>query len=425
MKNENAEKNKDKNLKDFLLRNIVTVTFSVLVVFGLIMTKDTPLFIMNELVQSFIKYSFLVLAILIPIMAGMGFNFSIVIGAMAGQLAVIAAVNWGFSGFLGFLATAAFATPIALLFGFLSGLLLNKARGHEMITSIFISYVGNGLYQLTVLSLMGVVIPITSSKLLLSSGVGLRNTIDLKDTLLHSVDGVLELSFFFILIITGIVILTLEIYRMKKGDVRFDKKNINSRIVISASIILISFMIMFVAILPNDLNALKTLKFPVITGVIISASVIFHLLITHKKMGRDFLTVALNQKNSKDLDAKASKVRITAIVISTLLASWGQIIYIQNTGYFITYASHMSIGLMAASALIVGGASFRRATVSQALIGLILIQGFLIVTVPVLRDLLSPALSEQLRYIIMNSVLLYAFTRTRSENKVLTVNEYN
>jgi len=85
----------------------------------------------------------------------------------------------------------------------------------------------------------------------------------------------------------------------------------------------------------------------------------------------------------------------------------------------------MSIGLMAASALIVGGASFRRATVSQALIGLILIQGFLIVTVPVLRDLLSPALSEQLRYIIMNSVLLYAFTRTRSENKVLTVNEYN
>jgi len=308
MKNENAEKNKDKNLKDFLLRNIVTVTFSVLVVFGLIMTKDTPLFIMNELVQSFIKYSFLVLAILIPIMAGMGFNFSIVIGAMAGQLAVIAAVNWGFSGFLGFLATAAFATPIALLFGFLSGLLLNKARGHEMITSIFISYVGNGLYQLTVLSLMGVVIPITSSKLLLSSGVGLRNTIDLKDTLLHSVDGVLELSFFFILIITGIVILTLEIYRMKKGDVRFDKKNINSRIVISASIILISFMIMFVAILPNDLNALKTLKFPVITGVIISASVIFHLLITHKKMGRDFLTVALNQKIQKILMLKHLKL---------------------------------------------------------------------------------------------------------------------
>jgi len=422
MKNENAEKNKDKNLKDFLLRNIVTVTFSVMVVFGLIMTKDTPFFIMNELIQNLIRNSFLVLSILIPIMVGMGFNFSIVIGAMAGQLAIIAAVNWGFSGFLGFLATAAFATPIALLFGFLSGILLNKARGHEMITSIFLGYVGNGLYQFIVLSLMGVVIPITSSKLLLSSGVGLRNTIDLKDTLLHSVDEVLEVSFFFLLIIVGIVILTLNIYRLKKGDVEFDKKKITSAIVISASIILISIMIVFGAILPNNLKTLKTLKFPVITGVIISASVVFHLLITRKKIGRDFHKVTLNQKNSKDLDAKASKVRITAIVISTLLASWGQIIYIQNTGYLITYASHMSISFMAVLALIVGGASFKRATVSQALIGLILVQGFIIITVPVLADLLSPTLSEQLRYIFMNSVLLYAFIKTRKENKPLIAN---
>jgi len=422
MKNENAEKKKNKNIKDFLLRNIVTVTFSVMVVFGLIMTKDTPFFIMNELIQSLIKNSFLVLSILIPIMAGMGFNFSIVIGAMAGQLAIIVAVNWGFSGFLGFLATTAFATPIALLFGFLSGLLLNKARGHEMITSLFLAYVGNGLYQFIVLSLMGVVIPITSSKLMLSSGVGLRNTIDLKDTLLHSVDGVLEVSFFFLLIIVGIVILTINTYRLKKGDVEFDKKKITSGIVISASITLISIMIVFGAILPNNLKTLKTLKFPVITGVIISASVVFHLLITRKKIDRDFHRVTLNQKNSKDHDAKASKVRITAIVISTLLASWGQIIFVQNTGYLITYASHMSIGFMAVSALIVGGASFKKSTVSQALIGLILVQGFIIVTVPVLRDLLSPALSEQLRYIIMNSVLLYAFTRTRSENKLLTAN---
>jgi len=82
----------------------------------------------------------------------------------------------------------------------------------------------------------------------------------------------------------------------------------------------------------------------------------------------------------------------------------------------------MSIGFMAVSALIVGGASLKKATVSQALIGLILVQGFIIVTVPVLADLLSPTLSSQFRYIIMNSVLLYAFIKTRKEINPLIAN---
>lgn len=107
MTNKSIEK-KNNNIKNFILRNIVTVIFTIMVVLGLLMTDQTPLFIMNELIQSFTRNSFLVLALLIPIMASMGFNFSIVIGAMAGQIAIIIAVNWGLSGFFGFLAAIFF-----------------------------------------------------------------------------------------------------------------------------------------------------------------------------------------------------------------------------------------------------------------------------------------------------------------------------
>ena len=44
----------------------------------------------------------LVLALLIPILAGLGLNFGIVIGAMAGQLAAILVVHWGGQGIGGF-----------------------------------------------------------------------------------------------------------------------------------------------------------------------------------------------------------------------------------------------------------------------------------------------------------------------------------
>ena len=411
------------NIKKFIPRNIVTLTFTVMVVLGLFMSKQMPFFIVNELVQSFTQYSFLVLALLIPVMAGMGFNFSIVIGAIAGNIGIIMAVNWGFSGFFGFLFTIAFATFFALLFGIPTGMLLNKARGHEMITSLFIGYLGNGIYQFIFLLLIGAVIPMTPS-LVLGSGVGLKNTIDLKDTFLHSVDGLFQVPFFLLLIVVGVFFLILNIYHLKKDDVHLDKMKVISRITISAVVIIISAMIMYVDVLPNEIKLLKSIQFPLITGVLIGAAVVFNLLITRTKIGQDFLAVSSNLENSKDSDINISKVRITAIVISTILASWGQIIFMQNTGVLMTYGSHY-IGTISVLCLIVGGASLKRATVQQALLGVLLVQGFLITSLPVVDEMFNGNVSEVLRVIIMNGAFLYAFTMTRSKNTILTVNEYN
>lgn len=70
--------------KNFLLRNNVTLFFAFFVVVGIFISKETPYNMMNALVQSFTGYSLLALSLLIPVMVGMGFNFSVVIGAIAG-----------------------------------------------------------------------------------------------------------------------------------------------------------------------------------------------------------------------------------------------------------------------------------------------------------------------------------------------------
>lgn len=413
--NISSEKKKEKN---FLLRNNVTLFFAAFVLLGIFISKETPYIMMNALVKSFTGYSLLALSLLIPVIAGMGFNFSIVIGGIAGQLGIIMAVNWQLSGILGFLTAAIFATIFALLFGILTGMLLNKTRGHEMIASWFVGYLGDSIYVFILLALMGSVIPITSSSLLLSGGVGLKNAINLNGTLLHSVDGLLQVQFFLLIIILGIFFLGVTIYHLMKKDAHFDKKTGYTRIALFTVVILMSSLIMYGDVLPKEINQLKNIQFPVITGALICAVAVFCQMITRTKIGQDFTQLSSNQQNSIDSDRHSSKVRITAIAISTVMASWGQMILLQNTGNFSTYGSHLGIGVMAVSAIVVGGATISKATVRNALLGTLVLQGFYIISIPAVEQLFSSNVSESLRVILINGAILYTFIRYRRDNQI-------
>ncbi len=410
MINENL---KIKSVKDCIQENIVPIIFATISLIGLFLTKLTPLSIMNELIQGFIGNAILVLALLIPVMAGMGFNFSIVVGAIAGEIGIIMVVNFGLSGFVGLLVAVAFATPLAIVFGILAGVVLNKARGHEMIASLFVGYVGSGVFQFVLLYLMGSVIPITAS-LLLSKGSGLRNSIVLNHTLGHSLDGLLQVPFFVLLMVAGLILLALSIYSMKKHIMNYNKTPVYSRIILIVVVIISSALIMYTDVLPKGVSDLKDVKFPLITGLLIGLLVALQLLITRTKIGKAFLEVGLKQKNSKYSKSHVSKVRISAIVFSTVLAAWGQIIYVQNTGSLNTYSAHMNIGLTATFALIVGGASMYKATVKDAFLGILLVQSFMIIT-PLWLEKIDPSSFEVVRVIIFNSVFLYAFAMSKSK----------
>lgn len=405
-------------IKNFLVRNNVTLFFAVLVVLGIFISKETPYNMMNALVQGFTGNALLVLALLIPVMAGMGFNFSIVIGAIAGQLGVIMAVNWKLSGVLGFLTAALLATLLAVLFGILTGMLLDKARGHEMIASWFAGYLGDSIYGFIALTLMGSVIPITASWLLLSGGTGLKNVIDLKSTLLHSVDGLLQVPFFLLLIIGGILYLGFTLYHLMKKAARFDKKTGYTRVALSAVVILMSSLIMYGDVFPKEIKELENIEFPVMTGLLICAVAVFNLMVTRTKFGQDLTQLSSNRQNSKDSDQHISKVRITAITISTIVAAWGQMILLQNTGYLSTYGSQSGVGILAVLALVVGGATIGKATVRNALLGILILQGFYIISMPALGQLFPQNGTEILRVILMNGAIVYTLIRSGRDNQM-------
>ena len=197
-----------KKALDVLFKNKVVILFVILCVGGTIASKQPLTFVIPELFTRIARNSFLVLSLIIPVLAGMGLNFGIVIGAMAAQVAIFLTTYWGFVGIGGFLLTVAIATPIAMFFGFLVGKLFNHMKGAEMIGGLVLSYFAEGLYQLLFLFIFGGVIPLYNPTLMIATGVGVKNTIDLKDTVKYALDTVpmltiIEIGFY--ICVAGII----------------------------------------------------------------------------------------------------------------------------------------------------------------------------------------------------------------------------
>ena len=200
----------------------------------------------------------------------------------------------------GVLLAAIISVPISILLGIMSGMILNRAKGREMITSMILGFFINGVYQLVVLYGMGKVIPITNNKLVLSRGYGIRNAIDLKD-----VRKVLD-----------------SVFSLKIGEI-----------------------------------------------LIVAALAWFTVWFRKTKLGQDMKAIGQDMEVSKTAGIDVERTRIIAIVISTVLAGFGQIIYLQNIGTMNTYNSHEQIGMFSIAALLVGGANASKASIVNAISG--------------------------------------------------------
>ena len=76
----------------------VPIFFSLLCLGGIIAAGLDINFLINEILTRLGRNSLLVLSLLIPIIAGLGLNFGIVIGAMAGQIALIVVTHHHLGG---------------------------------------------------------------------------------------------------------------------------------------------------------------------------------------------------------------------------------------------------------------------------------------------------------------------------------------
>lgn len=417
MIDKNLVKKKKFNFKNILLSNVLPIVFGLFIIYGLFTTDRALVMILDEIVQLLLSKAFLVLSLIIPILAGVGFNFGIVIGAMAGQIGIILALNWGLAGFKGFLVAIAYATPIAIVLGLLLGLLLYKTQGQEMIASLFIGYVANTIYQGFIMFLLGGLIPFATSELLLNKGVGLKNSIDLTGTLGSSVDGLLQVPIINIIFVFALIFLAYNIYQLRKTEAKVEISKFIYKIIIPSFIVIFSICIIYTNIFSTNGNIIRRIEFPVVTGLLIGGLSFFIYQISESKIGDVLKIIAHKPKEAKTSGLPVKKYKVIAIMLSIVFAAWGQIIFLQNTGMMHTYGSHTGVGVMSILTLVIGGASIDKATVSQALFGIFLFQGFAILGPEIFTSFDSRNIYQVFRLLIINSVIVYAFIQTR-RNKI-------
>ena len=282
--------------------------------------KPLP-YILSAILERFGRNAFLVLALIIPVLAGVGLNFSIVIGAIAAQIALIFVTDWQITGLKGLTLALLMSVPPAVLFGYLVGKLFNRARGREMVTGLIAGFFSNGLYQMIFLFGAGTIIPILTKGMLLPRGLhedgtpqlyGLRNTIDLSGVQ-YALDGLLSFQY-------------------------------------------------------------KGILFPVATWAFIALGCFFVTQFKKTKLGQEMKAMGQDYHIAEVAGLPVERNRLIATILSTILAAFGQIVFLQNVGTINTYNSHEQVGMFSIAALLVSGASVSKATVWHALLGTLILQ---------------------------------------------------
>lgn len=129
------------------------------------------------------------------------------------------------------------------------------------------------------------------------------------------------------------------------------------------------------------------------------------------KTGLSISTVGQNDKFAKATGINIEKARIKSVVLSTVLAAIGIIVYQQSFGFIQLYLAPFNMAFPAIAAILIGGAAVNRATIWNVFIGTFLFQGILTMTPTVMNAIIQTDMSETIRIIISNGMILYALTR--------------
>lgn len=300
----------DNKVLTFIKNNLVPIMFVIICAVCIPVSGFSVNYLVSEIVTRIGRNSFLILSLLIPIMAGMGLNFGMTLGAMAGEIGLIFVADWRIIGIPGMILAMIISIPISVFLGYICGTIMNKAKGREMITGYIMNYFINGIYQLIVLFGMGSIIPIRHGNILLPRGYGIRNTVDLI-SMRQSLDNLLAIR------IGGV-------------------------------------------------------KIPVLTFIVIAAMCLFIVWFRKTKLGQDMRAVGQDMEVARAAGIAVEKTRIISIIMSTVFAGFGMIIYLQNIGSLTTYTAHSQIGMFCIAALLVGGASVDRASIGNVFLGVTL-----------------------------------------------------
>jgi len=289
----------------------------------------------------------MVLAMVPMIHSGCGLNFGLPLGIIAGLLGGTLAIEFNFIGGTSFLMAMIFATPFAVLFGWGYGKLLNRVKGGEMMIATYV-----GFSSVAFMCMMWLLLPYSNPTMVWGyTGKGLRTTISTEGYYLHVLNDFLAIRI---------------------GD---------------------HFL------------------FP--TGMFLLFALLAFLIwsFLHSKKGTAMTAVGSNPVFAKASGINIDKTRILSVILSTWLGAIGILVYQQSFGFIQLYMGPFFMALPAVSAILIGGASVNKASITNVIVGTFLFQGILTMTPSVMNSVIQTDMSEVIRIVVSNGMILYALTR--------------
>ena len=170
----------------------------------------------------------------------------------------------------------------------------------------------------------------------------------------------------------------------------------------------------------NNFLAFKIGGFEVPTGLLLFVALCCGIvwLFSRSKTGIAMQAVGNNPRFAQASGIDVDKMRIVGPVFSTVLGAVSILVYSQSYGFMQLYTAPRQMAFVAASAILIGGASTTRCKISHVLIGTFLFQGVLTLGMPVANVLVpGSTISETLRILISNGIILYALTKSGGDSR--------
>ena len=301
----------------------------------------------SDVLNRFGQNAIMVLAMVPMIQSGCGLNFGLALGLVSGLLGATLSLQFELHGMLGFLGAIALATPFSIIFGWLYAKLLNKVKGEEMTIAMYV-----GFSFIMFMCIMWLILPYSNPTMVWGyAGKGLRTTISVENYYLHIL---------------------------------------------------------------NDFLAIRIGQFFVFpTGLLLFVALFAFMmwLFLRTKTGTAMTAVGSNPDFARASGVDVDKMRTISIIISTFLGAVGIIVYEQSFGFIQLYTAPSPMVFPAVAAILIGGASINKASMVNVIVGTILFQGLLTMTPSVINSLLQTDMSEVIRIIVSNGMILYALTR--------------
>ena len=342
-----------------LPRLIVCCFFVAIVITAAVNDIDVPSYFSSTL-KYFGMWGILVLAMVPSIKCGIGPNFGVSLGIVAGLLGSLLAVQFniapmingilpGFGPWASLLFAVVVSAVLAWLVGVGYGKLLNLVKGSEMTVTTYIGY--SAIYLMCIVWFRA---PFSSGEIIWPlGGVGVRNQV------------AMESSFGYLL---------------------------------------------------NDFLGFKLGSVYIPTGIVLAVLIccLFVWLYFRTKTGLAITAAGINPTFARASGIDVDKMRVKGIALSTVMGAIGIIVYTQGFGYLQAYTSPLQMGLICVASILIGGATTGKASISHVLIGTFIYQGLIIFTPPVSNHLLAGTdISDTMRQIIQNGVILYALAQAK------------